>query len=74
MENDNKSTDMPHDMQPADSFDAFFELNADKIHQLIDENDHYELLYAMWFGGYDSGLREMSRFSRSLYSDIIRSN
>jgi len=62
---------LPHGMLPAESFDEFFNLNEDRIREMMNERDDYELLYAIWFGGYDYGLRTMSGFSRSLYGDLL---
>lgn len=67
---ENNDEGLPHDVLPADSFDQFFELNKERLQQMMSEHNDYEMLYAVWFAGYDYGLRTMSGFSRSLFTDI----
>ena len=61
-----KDEGLPHGMVPADSFDAFFAANEDRLHEMLG-TDSYELLYAVWFAGYDYGLRAMANFHRPLW-------
>ncbi len=53
-------TDLPHGFEQAESFDEFFRVNEERIHEMM-RADQYELLYAVWFGGFDYGLQAMAK-------------
>lgn len=53
--------------QEADSFDEWFNLNEDLIHDMM-RNDAYELLWETWFAGYSTGMDKMADIAAPLWS------
>ena len=49
------------------SFDEWFEANRDELAVLL-RGDQEQALYKAWLAGYESGLEEMGKFARELWS------
>jgi len=50
----------------AASFDEWFDLNEDLIHDMM-RNDAYELMWETWFAGYGAGLDKMAHMATPLW-------
>lgn len=49
------------------TFDQWFEANKDKLSSLL-RGDAEEALYKAWRAGYKSGLDEMGKFAKELWT------
>ena len=58
--------------EEAKTFDEWFDLNEDLIHEMH-RNDAYELLYEAWFAGYSAGLETMANMASPLWPKPLAS-